>query len=118
MAFWKRSKDGITDEQRLTVLDLAVDEDFSLHEVVQRFPDIGTAKAVVEDLQNRKMVEFFWKRPKGHREEIAPAEIAAVLEGEAEWSRPKSFEQQYVIVVANDKGWRWHQSHWKSSSRA
>lgn len=114
MAFWKRSNNGITDAQRLTVLDLATDEDFSLDEVVQKFDDLASARQVVEDLRHRGMVDFYWKKPKGGRDAIPHGEVEVLLVDDTEWVRSKSFDEPYVIVVANDKGWRWHQTHWKS----
>ena len=114
MALWNRRKNGITDQQKLIALRLATDEDFSLDEVVQKFSDLATARAVIEDLYEDKMVEFYWKRPKGDRVQIPVAEVTGLLEDDTEWVRSKSFQEPYVIVVANDRGWRWFQSHWKS----
>src|SRR5690348_848046 len=101
MPFWNRNNNGVTDEQRLMALNLATDEDFSLDEVVQRFGDLQVARDVVEDLRNRGMVEFFWKRPKGDRDVISPNTVDQLLHEDTEWVRKKSFVEGYVILVAN-----------------
>lgn len=113
-SFLNRSKSGITDQQRLTVLHLAVDEDFSLFELASKFPDLATAQAVVADLFDRKMLELFWKQPKGGREPIPPSDTGSIMADDNEWTRKPSFQETYVIAVANDEGWRWYQKHWKS----
>ena len=116
MPFWKRSDNGITDDQRLVVLNLATDEDFSLDEVVRKLGTLEVARGVVADLRERGMVEFFWKKPKGGRDQIEASAVDHLLYEDTEWLRKKSFSEAYVIVVANDKGWRWHQSRWKANS--
>jgi hypothetical protein len=115
MPFWNRSDNGVTNEQRLAVLDLATDEDFSLDEVARKLGSVELARTVVDDLRRQGMVEFFWKKPKGDRDLIDTADVDHLLVEDTEWLRRKSFVEPYVIVVANDKGWRWHQTRWKAN---
>lgn len=118
MAFWNRSKSGVTNQERLTVLNLAVDEDFSLFEVASKFSNVPHAREVVRDLFDKGMVDLYWKKPKGGRDKVTEGRAEYVLDGEEEWRRKPSFEVDYVVVAANDQGWRWHQKHWKADMDA
>lgn len=113
MGLFNRSNNGVTDEQRLLVMGFVVDEDWALPEVARRCGSVSAAQVIVRELLDHKLIEFYQRSPKGGRDPIAQAEQLALVDDAGAWAREASTDHAYVIVVATDKGWRWHQKHWQ-----
>jgi dTDP-4-dehydrorhamnose reductase len=112
VGLFSRDKSGVTDNDRYRVLSLAKDEDYSLYEFASRLGEPQRLRLTVAELLEKRMVEVMVQRPDRERLTLNVEQAKNVLGHPSSWQEPVSGRDKFILI-ATDKGWRWHEKNWK-----